>query len=109
MEERQPADKIIKGLTTKADKIRALAHANYDRAEIGKSLGIGYQQVRYVLLRLVLTDSVLMSVPMTCEHRCGHLPQLFRDLVVRLSSSTPICSKESLSAHAALHGVNRRK
>ena len=33
MEERQPADEIIKGLTTKADKIRALVHANYDRAE----------------------------------------------------------------------------
>jgi ActR/RegA family two-component response regulator len=58
---------------------------------------------------LVLMDSLLMSVPMTCEHRCGHLPQLFRDLVVRLSSSTPICSKEPLSTRAALHGVNRRK
>jgi ActR/RegA family two-component response regulator len=58
---------------------------------------------------LVLMDSLLMSVPMTCEHRCGHLPQLFRDLVVRLGSSAPNCSKESLSGHAALHGVNRRK
>jgi hypothetical protein len=33
MEGRQPVDEIIKGLTTKADKIRALVHANYDRAE----------------------------------------------------------------------------
>ena len=51
MEERQPADEIIKGLAAEADKIRALAHANYDRAEISKSLGIGYQHVRHVLLR----------------------------------------------------------
>jgi hypothetical protein len=58
---------------------------------------------------LVLMDSVLMSLPMTCEHRCGHLPQLFDDLVVRLRSSTTICNKESLCVHAALYGINRRK
>ena len=29
--------------------------------------------------------------------------------MVRLGSSTANCSKESLSAHAALHGINRRK
>lgn len=57
----------------------------------------------------VLMDTVLMSVPMTCERRCGHLPQLFDDLVVRLRSSTAICNKESLRVHAALHGINRRK
>jgi ActR/RegA family two-component response regulator len=58
---------------------------------------------------LVLTDSVLMSVPMTCEHRCGHLPQLFHDLVVRLGTSAPIRSNELLSGHAALHGIKRCK
>jgi hypothetical protein len=46
---------------------------------------------------------------MSCEHRCGHLPQLFHDLVVRLRSSAPSCNKESQSIHAALHGINRRK
>jgi hypothetical protein len=51
MEEGQPADEIIKELTTRADKIRALAHANYDRTEISKTLGIGYQNVRQVQLR----------------------------------------------------------
>jgi ActR/RegA family two-component response regulator len=59
--------------------------------------------------QLVLMDRVLMSVPMTCEHRCGHLPQLFDNLVVRLRSSTAICNKESLSAHAAMHGLDRRR
>lgn len=58
---------------------------------------------------LVLTDCVLMSVPMTCEHRCGHLPQLFHDLVVRLGTSAPIRSNELLSGHAALHGIKRCK
>jgi hypothetical protein len=62
MEERQPADEIIKGLTTKADKIRALVHANYDRAEISKSLGIGYQQVRHVLLRSWITSGLRRQV-----------------------------------------------
>jgi hypothetical protein len=58
---------------------------------------------------LVQKESLLMSIPMSCEHRCGHLPQLFFDLVVRLRSSAPSCNKESLSIHAALHGINRRK
>jgi ActR/RegA family two-component response regulator len=58
---------------------------------------------------LVLMDSVLMSIPMSCEHRCAHLPQLFHDVVLRLGSSTPICSQELLSGYAALHGIKRRK
>jgi hypothetical protein len=33
MEARPPADKIIQGLQTTADKIRALARANYDRTD----------------------------------------------------------------------------
>lgn len=56
---------------------------------------------------LVEKESLLMSIPMTCEHRCGHLPQLFHDLVVRLRTAAPDCNKESLSIHAALHGINR--
>jgi ActR/RegA family two-component response regulator len=58
---------------------------------------------------LVEKESLLMSIPMSCEHRCGHLPQLFHDLVVRLRSSAPSGNKESQSIHAALHGINRRK
>jgi hypothetical protein len=62
MEERPTADEIIKELTTKADKIRALAHANYDRTEISKALGIGYQNVRHVLLRSGITGSLRRQV-----------------------------------------------
>jgi hypothetical protein len=62
MEERPTADEIIKELTTKADKIRALAHANYDRTEISKTLGIGYQNVRQVLLRSGITGGLRRQV-----------------------------------------------
>ena len=50
-EERVEADKVVGGLTTKADKIRALAKAGYRRTEIRDFLGIRYQHVRNVLLR----------------------------------------------------------
>ena len=42
---------IIAGLTTKADQIRALAHAGYLRTEIAAHLDIRYQHVRQVLER----------------------------------------------------------
>jgi hypothetical protein len=51
METRPPAAEIANGLTTTADKIRALANANYERTEISKILGIRYQHVRNVMLR----------------------------------------------------------
>jgi len=54
-------------------------------------------------------NKLLMSVPMTCELRCGHLPQVFRELVLRLRSAEPIGSGEWLSPAAAQHGLNRRQ
>jgi CheY-like chemotaxis protein len=54
-------------------------------------------------------ESRLMGVPMSYEHRCGHLPLLFLDLVNRLTSFQPLGSVELRSAGAAQHGVNRRK
>jgi hypothetical protein len=58
MDTRPPAAEIIKDLITTADKIRALAHADYDRTEISKILGIRYQHVRNVLLRSGLTGGM---------------------------------------------------
>jgi DNA-binding response OmpR family regulator len=55
------------------------------------------------------TDQKVMSVPLSYEQRCGHLPQVFRDVVSRLLSSKPIGSKELVSPAASLHGLNRRK
>ena len=43
--------KIIQGLGTKSDKIRALDEAGFSRTEIAQFLGIGYQHVRTVLVK----------------------------------------------------------
>ena len=51
MDSRRPPNEITNGLTTKSDKIRALAQAGYDRTEISRTLGIRYQHVRNVILR----------------------------------------------------------
>jgi hypothetical protein len=51
----------------------------------------------------------LMAVPLSYEQRCGHLPQVFRDLVYRLRSSQPLGTREVLSIAAAQHGVSRRE
>src|SRR5580704_16984901 len=51
----------------------------------------------------------LMAVPLSYEQRCGHLPQIFRDLVYRLRSSQPLGTREVFSIAAAQHGVTRRK
>src|SRR5271163_567119 len=48
--------------------------------------------------KLVQTDELVMSVSMSRELRCGHLPQVFRDLVSRLLSSKGIGTKELPSA-----------
>jgi ActR/RegA family two-component response regulator len=110
------ADEVLVRPTDAASPVDALTL----RVAIGPTRNRGIESVGAILDRttdtaieswyaLVQMDSLLMSAPMSCEHRCGHLPQLFHDLVVRLGSSTPICSKESLSAHAVLHGIKRRK
>ena len=57
----------------------------------------------------IQTDASVMEVAMSKEDRCSHLPQLFRDLVLRLRSTKPIGSKELVSNSAADHGTNRRK
>lgn len=62
MATRPPADEIIKELATTADKIRALAQANYDRTEISQILGIRYQHVRNVLLRSGITGGLRRQV-----------------------------------------------
>jgi hypothetical protein len=54
-------------------------------------------------------EARLMSVPMSREKRCAHLPQLFRDLVFRLRSPTIPGAKELFSEDAAKHGIARRK
>jgi CheY-like chemotaxis protein len=57
----------------------------------------------------VQLDSKLSLVQLTPEQRCGHLPQVFRDLVARLRAALPLGSKGPLSSFAAGHGVARRR
>ncbi|MES0038623.1 hypothetical protein NKJ74_25730 [Mesorhizobium sp. M0046] len=47
---RPPVEDVITGLTTKSARIRALALAGYERAEIARMLEIRYQHVRKVLV-----------------------------------------------------------
>jgi DNA-binding response OmpR family regulator len=54
-------------------------------------------------------EETLMAVPMNRELRCGHLTQVFRDLVDRLRSFKPLGTKEPMSAASAEHGGTRRK
>ena len=55
------------------------------------------------------TDEAVMKIPLSFEQRTSHLPQVFRDLVLRLDSAKPIGSKELVSTAAAEHGLNRRR
>ena len=49
----------------------------------------------------------LMSIPMTCDQRCAHLPILFRDVILRLRSDQPIGTMALSPTGAAEHGANR--
>ena len=51
VESPRPMERIVAGLTTKSDKIRALYREGYSRSEIRRFLDIRYQHVRNVLVR----------------------------------------------------------
>lgn len=53
------------------------------------------------------TEAKLMSIPLSFEQRCSHLPLVFSDLVHRLRSQQSIGTKKPNSAGAARHGVDR--
>lgn len=55
----------------------------------------------------VQAEQTLMSIPLSHDQRCSHLPMLFSDLVHRLRSRAPMGAKELKSAAAARHGANR--
>ena len=55
----------------------------------------------------VQTEESIMAVTLTKGERCSHLPQLFRDLVLRLRSFTSLGTKELVSEAAAEHGALR--
>jgi len=55
----------------------------------------------------VQLEPKLMAIPLSFEVRCGHLPQVFRDLVTRLKSFRSLGSKELISEAAIEHGAAR--
>jgi hypothetical protein len=57
----------------------------------------------------VQRNSGLKSGPLTREQRCGHLPQLFCDLVVRLRADIAFGIKGPLSTLATPPGISRRR
>jgi len=110
------ADEIL----VKPMDAKSLVHVIKNRMEIGPVRNRQTDTVAKVLERtsgpviqdwykLILAERSVMSVPMSHDLRCGHLPQFFRELVARLLSSKPIVSKASVSPAATIHGMNRRR
>jgi DNA-binding response OmpR family regulator len=110
------ADQIL----VKPMNVMALVETIKERLAIGPPAARVIETVAVILERTtestiqewferIQTDKQVMTVPMTFEQRCGHLPQVFRDLAHRLRSSKPIGSKELVSDAAAEHGLNRRR
>ena len=79
---RQPADEVVAGLTTKADKIRALFRAGYSRSEIAGHLDIRYQHVRNVLVQSGFMETQLSRpMPAQAGEPGGSLPELVRTAI----------------------------
>jgi hypothetical protein len=51
----------------------------------------------------------IISVPLTPEDRCAHLPDMFRDIVLRLRSPLPLGTRTLTSDAADNHGGKRRE
>jgi CheY-like chemotaxis protein len=58
---------------------------------------------------LVQREGNLMQIPLSHDLRCGHLPQMFRDMIHRLRSHRLLGGKGVVSIDAAHHGTDRLK
>jgi DNA-binding response OmpR family regulator len=57
----------------------------------------------------VESEPHVIAVPLDAEKRCAHLPQLFRDLVLRLRNPLPLGTRALTSLSATDHGLLRRE
>jgi CheY-like chemotaxis protein len=57
----------------------------------------------------VESEPHIIAVPLDAEKRCAHLPQLFRDLVLRLRNPLPLGTRALASLSATDHGLLRRE
>src|SRR5580658_4049614 len=53
-------------------------------------------------------ESDLVKIKLSRQQRCAHLPEMFRDLVIRLREPLPLGSKALKSTAARAHGSLRR-
>jgi hypothetical protein len=53
-------------------------------------------------------ENDLITVPLSREQRCAHLPEMFRDLVTRLRDPLPLGTRALASDAAYEHGCLRR-
>jgi hypothetical protein len=53
-------------------------------------------------------ENDLITVPLSREQRCAHLPEMFRDLVTRLRGPLPLGTRALTSDAAHDHGCLRR-
>ncbi len=60
-------------------------------------------------LKRVDREPEIITVWLSPEDRCAHLPQLFRDLVSRLRNPLPLGTRALVSPAAAQHGLIRRE
>jgi YesN/AraC family two-component response regulator len=74
---------------------------------VAKVLERTAQDIMQEWFRGVQREEKLMSIRMSHEQRCNHLPMFFSDLLNRLCSHQPIGTHQSKSASAAEHGLNR--
>jgi len=56
---------------------------------------------------LVQREDNLIQIPLSHDLRCGHLPQMFRDLIYRLRSHRLLGGEGVASVDAAHHGTDR--
>jgi DNA-binding response OmpR family regulator len=60
-------------------------------------------------LLMVTAEPGIITVPLTPEQRCAHLPHLFSDMVSRLRNPLPLGTRALVSPSAAAHGISRRE
>ena len=72
-------ERIVEGMTKKADKIRALYLQGYSRAEIYKFLGVRYQHVRNVLVRSGYNETKLERPTSGVNATVTELPETYPD------------------------------
>jgi CheY-like chemotaxis protein len=98
-------------VATLVDVIRQRLASNPTPARIIESVATILERETQSTIRAwfqrVELEEKLMVVPLSYQQRCGHLPQIFGDLVRRLRSSHRLGSRELMSIAAAEHGAIR--